>query len=329
MKKIMLAAGIVSTVFFCSSFFSAPAPDNALSFKGAPSTKEQLGEVLFFEKKLSLDGTVSCASCHIPAHGFADTLPLSHGVFGRTGKRNSPSCANVSGRPYLFYDGRAATLEAQVSFPIEDHSEMGIPFTKALSRIAADKFYISCFKKIFNSKPTAENLRISIAAFERSLETSKTPFDRYMDGADSAISAAAIRGRAIFMGTKSKCFDCHFSPDFTGDEFRNIGLFDGGKLNDSGRYLISHNKEDIGKFKVPGLRNVAVTAPYMHNGMFKTLREVIEYYDDPYRFVPNPVNSDSLLLHPLRLTENEKSDLEVFLLTLTDDRFTKNLKRAN
>ena len=125
------------------------------------------------------------------------------------------------------------------------------------------------------------------------------------------------------MGPKTKCFDCHFSPDFTGDEFRNIGLYDGRKLKDTGRYVITRNKKDIGKFKVPGLRNVAVTAPYMHNGMFKTLKEVIEYYDNPYKVVPKPINIDTLMEKPLGLTAEEKLDIEHFLLTLTDDRFVK------
>jgi cytochrome c peroxidase len=130
-----------------------------------------------------------------------------------------------------------------------------------------------------------------------------------------------IRGRNVFRSDKAKCLDCHFTPDFTGDEFLNIGLFNGQELNDSGRYLITKKKEDLGKFKVPGLRNVAVTAPYMHNGMFKTLKEVIDFYDNPAKFVKNSKNIDSRLTKPLGLSDQEKSDLEAFLRSLTDDQF--------
>lgn len=289
----------------------------------APTTPEQLGERLFFEKMLSADRSISCASCHIPEYGFADTVAFSKGVGGRRGKRNAQSCANMSDRPYFFYDGRAATLEDQVRFPIEDSNEMSLPIGQAVTRLEHNKDYVAWFARVYKSKPTEHYLKAAIAAYERTLETSKTPFDRYMDGNDSAISASAIRGRELFMSSKAKCFDCHFSPDFTGDEYRNIGLYDGVKLKDEGRYGITGNKDDIGKFRVPGLRNVAVTAPYMHNGMFGTLRQVIDYYDNPSATVTNPINIDTLLANPLNLTEQEKQDLEHFLLTLTDDRFKR------
>ena len=293
----------------------------SFSVSKTPVTKEMLGERLFFEKRLSADNTISCASCHIPEHAFADTLAFSVGVGGRQGKRNTPSCANVASRPFLFYDGRASSLEDQVHFPITDTSEMAASLITVIRRLAADREYKAMFKQVYGAAPTAANMADAIAAYERTLETSSSPFDRYMDGDETAISASAIRGRELFMSKKVKCFDCHFSPDFTGDEFRNIGLYDGRTYNDEGRSAITHNKEDIGKFKVPGLRNVAVTAPYMHNGMFKTLREVIDYYDDPYKTVASPVNIDTLLLQPLHLTDEEKTDLENFMRALTDDRF--------
>jgi len=309
-KRFVLVLSLLGTFLFYS--FTSTLPS---------ITKEQLGERLFFEKALSADNTLSCASCHIPEHGFADTAAFSIGVGGRLGKRNTPSCANVSARPYLFYDGRASSLEDQVHFPVTDTNEMSAQLSLVIKRLAANKEYRTFFKMVYGSAPNATNIAEAIAAYERTLETSSTPFDRYMDGNDAAISASAIRGRELFMGKKAKCFDCHFSPDFTGDEFRNIGLYDGKTYKDEGRYAITHNKEDLGKFKVPGLRNVAVTGPYMHNGMFRTLRQVIDYYDDPYKTVASPINMDTLLLQPLHLTEEEKTDLESFMLTLTDDRF--------
>lgn len=320
MKKLVVGLFLMGV---CCTFGFTEG-QNGLSFKGEPTTKEQLGEQLFFEPLLSADRTKSCASCHIPAFGFADTVAFSIGVKGHSGLRNAPSCANMSSRDLFFFDGRAASLEDQVRFPIEDSNEMSLPINEAVKRLRADKNYTTWFKKIYGELPTAKNLSAAIAAFERTLETSKTPFDRYMNGDENAISESAKRGRELFMSSKAKCFDCHFSPDFTGDEFRNIGLYDGQKLKDKGRYAITKNPEDIGKFKVPGLRNVAVTAPYMHNGMFRTLRDVIEYYDNPYKIVPNPINIDTLMAKPLGLTLQEKEDLEQFLLTLADDRFKKN-----
>lgn len=323
MKKLFAIAVALIAMVVCHSFTGFKKPKSPLSFTGRPANKVQLGEMLFFESKLSASKKISCASCHIPEHGFADTVAFSKGIDGRFGKRNAPSCTNITDRPYLFFDGRAASIEEQVKFPIEDENEMGIPIAEVVKRLKKDREYTDLFRRIFNAPPTEENLKIAIAAFERTLETTHTPFDRYMNDDSTAISASAIRGRELFMGSKAKCFDCHFSPDFTGDEFRNIGLYDGMKYTDKGRAAISKDTADIGKFKVPGLRNVAVTAPYMHNGMFRTLREVIDYYDDPYKVVPHPLNIDTLLQQPLHLTEAEKQDLESFLRTLTDDRFVK------
>jgi len=188
-----------------------------------------------------------------------------------------------------------------------------------VKRLKNNATYVQYFKNIFGELPSKTNLGKAIAAFEQTLETSSTHFDRYIEEIDS-FTESEKRGHTIF-NEKGKCFDCHFGPDFTGDAFKNIGLFNGKDLNDSGRYKISNSKTDMGAFKVPGLRNIAVTAPYMHNGMFKTLREVIDYYNTPDTFVANSINRDILLQKPLGLTEQEKQDLEAFLLALTDDRF--------
>lgn len=285
--------------------------------------KIKLGELLFNEKRLSSDLTLSCASCHIPRFAFADTTELSKGVGNKLGTRNTPSLTNISARPLLFYDGRATSLEHQVHFPVRNEVEMNFSIAGGIERLRYDATYRRYFEAIYGHAPDSASLVDAIAAFERSLETSNTPFDRWMAGDSSAMSAAAIRGRNLFMGSKTKCFDCHFSPDFTGDEFRNIGLYDAASptLNDVGRFGITHDSLDLGRFRVPGLRNVAVTAPYMHNGMFKTLRQVIDYYEQPHLSVKNPINIDTLLQKPLSLTEQEKTDLESFLRALTDDRF--------
>lgn len=288
-----------------------------------PSSKEELGELLFHDSILSRGNKISCASCHKPEYAFADTVALSVGIDGIVGTRNTPSAMNMSARVFYFHDGRSETLEEQAGGPMENPNEMDIPLSMIVKKLNKHRQYHSFFVKIFGSKATKENLVEALAAYERTLETNNTAFDDFMNGKDTlSFSLSAQRGREIF-NEKGKCFDCHFGPDFTGDDFKNIGLFNGKNLNDSGRFLITRDPEDIGRFKVPGLRNIAITKPYMHNGMFKTLKEVIDYYDRPDQFVPDAVNRDTSLAKPLNLTPQEKKDLEAFLLSLTDRRFLK------
>lgn len=288
-----------------------------------PNSAEELGELLFHDSILSRGNQISCASCHKPEHAFADNTPVSFGVDSLKGGRNTPSAMNQGGRVFQFWDGRAETLEEQALGPIENPVEMDLPVTEAVRKLNAHTQYKAFFIKVFGKPADRENLAKAIAAFERTLETNNTAFDDYVSEKDTTqFTAAAKRGREIF-NVKGKCFDCHFGPDFTGDQFRSIGLFNGKDLNDSGRYVVTKKIEDIGKFKTPGLRNIAMTAPYMHNGMHKTLREVIDYYNEPDKFVSNSINRDTLLRKPLGLTEQDKKDLEAFLMSLTDERFLK------
>jgi cytochrome c peroxidase len=312
MRKLIVIATIIAAVVLLSSFLAKEPGDNA-----------ELGKLLFFDPILSKDRTISCASCHKPAYAFADTSAVSLGVKKRKGLRNTPTAMNVLLQKSFFWDGRAKTLEEQALAPIENPVEMNLPLDEAVLRLQNDKRYSDYFKKIFDSEPTRANLAEAIAAFERTLETSDSPFDEWKFSDDSnAVSNAVKRGFALFNG-KGKCIQCHFGADFTANEFRNIGLFDGRRLKDSGRIVVTGLKEDLGKFKTASLRNVAVTAPYMHNGMLKTIKMVIEFYNDPGKVVPNSINRDSLLLKPLGLTLKERNDLEAFLVSLTDKRFTK------
>ena len=292
--------------------------DSSQDFK--VSTKVQLGQKLFFDPILSLDQTISCASCHKPEFAFADNVPFSLGVSDSLGIRNTPSIMNMLSRPYFFYDGRVATLEEQVIIPIENPIEMNLSYDIAVKRIQSNHNYDSLFRIIYNTKPDSFNIANSLAEFQRSLESQgDAPHDLWMNEVNStALTASQIRGRDIFLSDEFKCFDCHFGPDFTGDEFRNVGLFDGKDLTDEGRYAITGDSLDLGKFKVPGLRNVGLTAPYMHNGMFETLEEVIDFYSDPYDFVEQPINLDTLMIEPLNFTVEQKEDLVNFLHSLTD-----------
>ncbi len=288
------------------------------------TTEEQLGEKLFFDPILSRDSSISCASCHKPEFAFADNKAFSPGVYGRLGNRNTPSAMNQGDRNFYFWDGRAESLEEQALGPMENHVEMDFPLTLSIKRLIKNEQYKNAFQRVYGKNPNRELLGEAIAAYERTLETGNTVFDKYISGDDtSQMSESAKRGLTIF-NTRGKCFDCHFGVDFTGgDRFKNIGLYNGKDINDEGRYKISGKQHDLGAFKVPGLRNIAQTAPYMHDGRFKTLSMVIDYYNEPDKFVSNSINRDSLLKKPLGLSETDKKDLENFLLSLSDERFLK------
>ncbi len=294
------------------------------AFQKDDLTEAQLGEKLFFDPILSAENSISCASCHKPEFAFADSSAFSFGFHGELAERNTPSVMNMLARPYFFYDGRAATLEEQIFHPIRNPKEMNLSIPEAIKRLNNNDLYKKYFKKVYRHKPDSIHLGKAIAAYIRTLESDgSAPADLYLNGKDrQAMSAAQIRGRFIFM-KKGKCFDCHFSPDFTGDEFRNIGTYDGVKYKDTGRFALTKDSTDLGKFKTPSLRNVALTAPYMHNGMFRTLEEVVEYYDNPSKFVANPINLDTLLQKPLGLTKEEKGDLRAFLMALSDEKGVK------
>lgn len=315
MKKILVLAVFLVIITIVSSFsFNEP--------KETVRNKADLGKKLFSEKLLSKDSSISCASCHKPDFAFADTVAFSKGIYGKLTGRNTPSVLNMKNRPYYFWDGRAVTLEEQALMPIENPDEMGLPIKEAVNRLNQSEEYKRLFKKIFKQLPNEKNLGVAFAAFEQTLETVDSKFDDWSNNI-SELSVEEERGRELFVGNKAKCFDCHSMEDFTDDRFKNIGLFNGKELADAGRYEITKKESDKGKFKTPGLRNIWVTGPYMHDGRFKTLEQVVSYYNTPFMFVDDPVNIDSALLKPLMLTQQEKKDLVAFLKTLTDKAYQK------
>lgn len=320
MKKLYHLAGLAGIVLFLSQ--------NAF-ISSEPKTPAELGRKLFFDPILSKTKKISCASCHKEEFAFADTSALSLGVRHQKGQRNTPSTMNMKLQVAFFWDGRANTLEEQALMPIENKLEMDLPIKTAVWRLNNSRIYSVIFQNIFHEAPNAQNLAKALAEFERTLETSDSPLDDWLlNDNEMAVSASAKRGYALFNGKKANCVQCHFGADFNNVEFRSIGLYDGKMLRDSGRAAITKKISDIGKFKIGALRNVAITAPYMHNGMFKTLRQVIDYYNDPDKIVPHAIGRDSLLSSPLNLTEQEKTDLENFMIALTDNRFQKKLKMA-
>jgi cytochrome c peroxidase len=314
--KIIITLLLFTIVVYLSSFVINNQQPGIIFSKAA------LGKKLFSEKILSKDSSVSCASCHKPAYAFADTAAFSIGVGGKLTQRNTPSVLNMKNRPYFFWDGRAASLEEQSLMPIQNPDEMGLSISEAVSRLNQSAGYKNLFYKVFKQRPDAKNLATAFAAYEKTLETVDSKFDDWSNNLKK-LTAQEERGRQLFVGDKAKCFDCHRQEDFTTDEFKNIGLYNQKELNDAGLYNITKKESDKGKFKTPGLRNIAVTAPYMHNGMFKTLEEVVEYYNNPQKVISNAINIDDALKKPLGLTEKEKKDLVAFLKTLTDKKYSR------
>ena len=290
------------------------APDFFIPLNN-PMTAEKitLGKRLFFDKNLSKDRSISCATCHDPAQGFSNGEVFAQGVGGAIGIRNVPSIVNrLLGRTQ-FWDGRAETLELQVIEPLFNPNEMAMNENLLLERLRADTVYPRLFQKAFDAEPTLENVLQAIATFERTLLSRTTAFDLYeWSGEKTALSASAVRGLRLFRG-KARCSTCHIGTNFTDERFHNLGAGKGTGQNDPGRAAVTKDLEDFGKFKTPTLRNITRTAPYMHDGSLATLEDVITFYDRGGR--PNP-NLDREI-KPLQLTDAERADLLEFLKSLT------------
>jgi cytochrome c peroxidase len=287
----------------------APA-DNALT-----EARAQLGKRLFFDKQLSRTGDVSCGTCHLPEHAFSDVKRVSAGVEQRQGTRNAPALVNLAWGEAFFWDGRAATLEEQAGKPIEHPDEMDLPLPDAVARIAADASYAQAFTDAYDGPVTEASLRKAIASFVRVLISAGSPYDRHLRGDDADFSEAARRGEEIFLSEKSGCFHCHPAGMLTNEGFFNNGSYsDGG---DTGRQMVTNRTGDLGKFKVPGLRNIEVSGPYMHDGSLATLEEVVEHYA---RGGGGHASTDPTI-EPLSLSADEKADLLAFLRALTDQSF--------
>ena len=284
--------------------------------------KVLLGEQLFFDKQLSKDHSVSCATCHDPAHGFSDGKAVGEGVFARKGTRNVPSIVNRLFGKTEFWDGRSETLESQAVGPLLNPNEMAMDEVLLVKRLKADMEYQILFQDVFNAPPTLKRVGQAIAAFERTLLSGSTPFDRYeWEGEKNALSESAKRGLTLFRG-KARCSMCHIGTNFTDEKFHNIGAGKEDGQKDPGRAEVTKDSADFGKFKTPTLRNIALTAPYMHDGSLETLGEVISFYDGGGR--PNP-NLDKEI-KPLKLTDEEKADLLEFLENLTGPVISVNVE---
>lgn len=272
-----------------------------------------LGRRLFFDAILSEDRTMSCATCHDPARAFSDGRAISIGVFGRAGTRSVPAIVNRGYGSAFFWDGRAGSLEAQVLEPIDNPRELATGVDAAIGRLAADRRYRQAFTDTFGRPVNKADVARALAAYVRSILSGASRFDEYVYGRLDALTAEERDGLRVFRG-KGNCTACHIGPTFTDERMHNTGVaWRSGLLTDEGRGLVTGRPEDRGAFKTPTLREVARTAPYMHDGSFNTLGEVIDFYNRGGH--PNP-NLDPEL-RPLSLSQAEAVALERFLQALS------------
>ncbi len=311
------------------------ADDNELTQQGV-----RLGKMLFYETRLSKDGTQACASCHRQEHAFTDTARFSIGVEGLMGKRQAMTIFNMAWNTNeFFWDGRAHLLRDQSLLPIQDELEMNETLENVISKLAEDTMYTNQFKRAFGSKEiTSEKMSLAMEQFMNSIVSVDSKYDRFLKGTAS-LTASEERGRELFFGeynpgfpelSGADCAHCHEGKNFENDSYINNGLDTDAEITDIGREDVTGLEEDNAKFKVTSLRNIEVTAPYMHDGRFNTLREVIDHYNDGIKV---STTLDPALEYTtytgLMLTEQDKDDLIAFLKTLTDETMLTNPEYAD
>jgi len=277
-----------------------------------------LGKKLFYDPILSKDSSLSCATCHKPALSFADDKAFSPGIENRAGVRNSPSLANVAYQPYFLREGGVPTLEMQILVPIQESKEFNHNIVAIADQLNNQPEYVQLSQEAYGRKPDPFVITRAIATFERSLISGNSPYDQWRNGDNSALSETEKRGKDLFFSNKTNCSACHSGFNFTNYAFENNGL--DTVYSDVGRYRLTSKEEHRATFKIPSLRNVGLTAPYMHNGSILTLADVIEHYNQGGKSHKNK----SALVKPLNLTTTEKSDLVAFLQSLTDHEFITN-----
>jgi cytochrome c peroxidase len=301
--------------------FSLPShfPQPEYDFSKNKITKEgfELGRKLFYDGILSRDGSVSCGSCHIQSSAFTHHgHDVSHGIDDLLGDRNTPAVMNVAWSPTLFWDGGVHDLDLFAISPIENPVEMDDKLSNVLDKLRAHKDYPSLFKKAFGSSEiTTDHFLKALSQFQVSLISSNSSYDKYLLGDQNALNQEEKIGLALF---EKNCGTCHDGVLFTDFSFRNNGITHFGDL---GRARITLQEEDEYKFKVPSLRNVAITAPYMHDGRFYSLEAILNHYTD--QITPSK-NLDPLLKNNINLSDLEKKSIISFLQTLTDKEFTTN-----
>lgn len=282
------------------------------------SARFELGRALFYDPILSNDSTVSCSSCHHQSFAFADNKKVSPGVQGRLAKRNAPSLANVGSYQHFLFDASVPTLEMQLLVPIQEHEEMDDNIVEVGKRLERVRYYQKLAQRAFQQNPNPFVITRAIAYFERQLISENSRFDQFLRG-QTQLSSQEKKGMRLFF-EELNCDACHSGRLFTNQETMNNGLSTSDF--DPGRYRLTHQDSDFGLFKVPSLRNIALTAPYMHDGRFGTLDEVLNHYQKGGEKAPNK----SPLIQPLKMSQVDQEALKSFLFTLTDSTFLTNKK---
>lgn len=345
-KLIYLLRASICLLFFFS--FSLPFPAQAESYSLQPlpplpifpenpitPDKVELGKKLFFDRRLSGDGTMSCATCHNPETGYSDGLSISLSYPTTKNWRHSSSLINLAYNSMFFWDGRASTLEEQALFPMMSAFEMNQNLDYIEEELKEVPEYIDSFQGVFGGEITRERIAMALAAFQKTIISKDAPIDRYLRGDKNALTKIQKKGYDIFIG-KGKCIRCHNGPNLTDNLFYNLGVPEDPDITNSprvsatrrftakvagykayrtlaedpGRYLVTKDRNDWKAFKTPTLREVVRTGPYMHNGYFETIEDVIEFFDKGggKDFNKTPI------LEPINLTSEDKNALKVFLL---------------
>lgn len=296
---------------------SLPA-DNRLT-----EERSALGERLFHDTILSIDGTVSCAACHVPEFAFGDDVDLSRGFNGRLGKRNSPPLFNLAWRDHFFWDGRVATVREQVLEPIQNHLEMAASLRRVIFNLNRNERYRREFAEAYGPGPITERtLALALENYLLTIVSTDSKYDRFKAGQER-LTAQEQKGHDLFFTPRAEggagCFQCHGGPNFSDHQFRNNGLKPAHDLNDLGRFEFTQKDRDKLLFATPSLRNIAITPPYMHDGRFAKLPEAVAHYTSPLH--RSPTLDPLLAAEGLKLDESEQAALVAFLETLTDPRF--------
>jgi cytochrome c peroxidase len=277
--------------------------------------KIDLGRDLFFDRRLSVDGTVSCDFCHSPLLGFSDGRYFGLGVFGLKSKRNTITLINrIFGKEH-FWDGRSKSIEEVIIDHIEDKNVFGNTHENLIKILNGDEDYKEKFEEVFDSEITIYGTSMAIASFVRTIISGNSPYDRYVAGDRNALSESAIRGMNLFFSERLNCSICHSGPNFTDEKYHNNGTKIDLSNPDLGRFIVTSKQSDSGKFRTPTLRDISRSSPYMHDGSLKGLDALIDFYDkggisERYR---------STVIKPLNLTYEEKADLKMFLRNLTGE----------
>lgn len=318
MKTIDLISTITGTFALCLSLsaqaflpLDTPVVDDMVLYDDEENTVEEmeLGKILFFDTRLSINHQQSCASCHNPSKGFGDGLALGIGTKGNVLGRNTPHLYNLGWSSIFMWDGREPNLESQALGPVVSEHEMDLPLDEMEKRLNAVPKYLSLFKNVYGVDTISRTeVGRAIAAFERSIIVNNTPYDKYLAGDTQAMQPSAVRGLALFKG-KGNCVRCHDGANLTDDSFHNLG----SGIQDKGRSAISGDASQIGAFKTSGLRNVEFTGPYMHDGALETLADVVQYYNQGGG---DQGHTDSLIV-PLHLTDEEQLDIVSFMKALS------------